>query len=368
VTILCAGALAPALSSDFDASAPPAARPGLAAPVFEASPCPAFLRFLGKADRPVTTQVEPLPGEPVSLESGEESWLRQTFSIAAGHTAAAAQALSLGATPGALVVRPVHLHAGRDHLVLSAPQRLELSEGESQTLFEAAVQWLAEEPITLRYLSPDLWEWVETDPKATRLGQLQVASSSRATGRNIDIWLPRGPTARTWRRLANEVQMLWHTHPVNQDREHAGRFTANSVWLEGAVPSGLAQAFERVISDHSMVSGLAQASGATLARFAAWSPPKEPPAERWLIDVPFWRDHDTSSDPAAWRGGWLAFEAWFCDMTRAFGTNWLRQAEFVLTGESCHRRFAMRGSTFGRFWRGSAAVSALHEDAMQHSS
>ena len=365
VTILCAGALAPADSSDFNQSAPSAVRREPAARVPQAPPCPLALRLLGKSDRPITTRVETLPGEPVSLESGEESWLRQRFSIAMGHTAAAAQALKLGATPGSLIVRPVHLHAGRDHLVLSAPHRLDLSEGESQALFEAAAEWLAEEPVKLRYLSASLWEWVETDPDATRFGQLQAASSSRANGRNIDIWLPRGPTARVWRRLVNEVQMLWHTHPVNLERERLGRSAVNSLWLEGAVSNNLIKAYERVLSDDPIVAGLAEASGATLAPFAACALTEETIAERWLIDAPFWRDSYASCDPDAWSAGWSAFEAWFCDVNRALGTHWLRHAEIVLTGESCHRRFTMPGSIFWRFWRRSVSVSALHEDAAQ---
>src|SRR5690606_4093503 len=41
------------------------------------------------------------------------------------------------------------------------------------------------------------------------------------------------PEGRPWRRLVNELQMLWFDHPVNQAREARGLRPVNSVWLYG---------------------------------------------------------------------------------------------------------------------------------------
>jgi hypothetical protein len=45
--------------------------------------------------------------------------------------------------------------------------------------------------------------------------------------------LPAGRAAGTWRRWQSEIQMLLHEHPVNVERERAGRSPVNSVWLWG---------------------------------------------------------------------------------------------------------------------------------------
>src|SRR3546814_1835718 len=58
-----------------------------------------------------------------------------------------------------------------------------------------------------------------------------VATSS------VNDWWPQDLAARPWRRLVNEVQMLWYEHPVNQERYKQGLVPINSVWLFGGARS-----------------------------------------------------------------------------------------------------------------------------------
>jgi hypothetical protein len=55
-------------------------------------------------------------------------------------------------------------------------------------------------------------------------------------------WLPEGEHARAFRKLQNEVQMLWHEHPINEARQARGLQPVNSCWLWGgagpAAPTG----------------------------------------------------------------------------------------------------------------------------------
>jgi hypothetical protein len=70
---------------------------------------------------------------------------------------------------------------------------------------------------------------------------LPTASLDRVIGRNIDRWLPDTAPARLLRRLQNEVQMVLHTHALNDEREAARPMpTVNSVWLSGCgrLPDG----------------------------------------------------------------------------------------------------------------------------------
>ena len=39
--------------------------------------------------------------------------------------------------------------------------------------------------------------------------------------------------AKAWRKLQNEIQMLWHIDSVNEIREQRGALTINSIWISG---------------------------------------------------------------------------------------------------------------------------------------
>lgn len=126
-------------------------------------------------------------------------------------------------------LQPVHIHIARDHLVLTDQRRLDLSEQESQDLFETAKPLFEEAGRTLLYGDANTW-FVRADAWAGLL----TATPDAACGHNIDIWMPKDPHDthdRAWRKLQNEVQMHWHTHTVNSQREFRRAEPINSVWL-----------------------------------------------------------------------------------------------------------------------------------------
>lgn len=139
------------------------------------------------------------------------------------------QQLDLPPSPGYwFVLEPAHFHVARDHLVLTDRRQLNLSESTSKTLFDAAHPLFAELGYTLRY--GDARHWFL---RADAWSGLRSCSPDAACGHNIDVWLPRGPGERDWRRLHNEVQMLWHTHEINEARELRGERRINALWLWG---------------------------------------------------------------------------------------------------------------------------------------
>ncbi len=124
--------------------------------------------------------------------------------------------------------QPVHIHIARDHLVLTDQRRLNISEAESHILFTIAADSCAEMGFTLLYGNATTWflradNWVE----------LQTATMDAACGHNIDIWMPKGEFERNWRKLQNEIQMLWFSHDINTQREMRGEKAINSVWISG---------------------------------------------------------------------------------------------------------------------------------------
>jgi len=61
--------------------------------------------------------------------------------------------------------------------------------------------------------------------------QLSTTPPAAAMHRPLRGLLPQGPDAAAWRRYQSEIEMLLHEHPVNVERERAGRPPANTLWF-----------------------------------------------------------------------------------------------------------------------------------------
>lgn len=126
------------------------------------------------------------------------------------------------------MLQPVHLHVARDHLVLTDLRQLPIDEQTSRHLFESASPLFDELGHELRF--GDACHWFM---RADAWHALRTTTPDAATGHNVDVWLPSGEHARAWRKLHNEVQMLWHSHPANEAREANGQPRINALWLWG---------------------------------------------------------------------------------------------------------------------------------------
>lgn len=132
------------------------------------------------------------------------------------------------------VLQPAHFHVARDHLVLTDLRQLSLDEPTSQALFAAAEPLFAELGHEVRYGDARCWFL-----RADDWHGLRTTTPDAAAGHNVDIWLPSGDAARQWRKLHNEVQMLWHMHPLNESRESRGQHRINALWLWGGAAAGV---------------------------------------------------------------------------------------------------------------------------------
>ncbi len=141
------------------------------------------------------------------------------------------------------LLEPVHFHLAKDHVVLTAGAAQSLTTAEAQQLAQALEPLLTQESMALTVLSNELWV---LDPRDKPL-QLTCAASEAAAGRNIDGYLPVGADARRYRRLLNEIQMTWHEHPVNEQRERQGRVAINGVWLSGPVTTPVLDGWDTVV-------------------------------------------------------------------------------------------------------------------------
>jgi len=161
-------------------------------------------------------------------------------------------------------LQPVHLHATRDHLVLLDQNQLGLTEAESTALLKPILPLLEEDFQSPLLFQNDSFYFMPAGPFLS----LSTHSLDQAHGRNIDWWMPRDidieGVAKNWRKLQNEIQMLWHIDPVNEKREQLGQASINSIWISGigkladVHPPPCFQQIQIIYSDKPLLIGLAK--------------------------------------------------------------------------------------------------------------
>jgi hypothetical protein len=300
---------------------------------------------------------------PIALESPDELWLRQAFGLAPEASVGAYEAFSGATGPERWIARLVNFHVGLDHLVLQPPEQLNLDPEDAATLLAASQHWLSSEPVRIDAIDPALWQLTELEPEKTRFTDMQGASSRRASGRNIDAWLPRGPASRGWRRLANELQMMWHSHPVNARRIERGLPAINGLWFEGRATPLHHRAFDTIVSNDPALKGLARACGATLidernpARIADSIRRAEEAASdpaTWLIDPGFGRwTHDRDGQPvdSDWARHWADLTGWLIELDSHLRVGRGRALRWVLAGDHSALTLDIGARDLLRFWR-----------------
>jgi hypothetical protein len=122
----------------------------------------------------------------------------------------------------------VHVAPSRDGAALLPARDLAITPGQSVALFQSAQSLMEESGFTAYPSGPQHW----------RLDLHQHSGSPSASPALVAMtavndWWPQDIAARPWRRLVNELQMLWFEHPVNQARAAQGLAPINSLWLFG---------------------------------------------------------------------------------------------------------------------------------------
>ena len=175
---------------------------------------------------------------------------------------------------------PVYLQPDRDQAVLVASEELDLQPEECAALLETINTHFAADGWQLRAPHPQRWYL-----------QLHGADAIRTTplpqvmGQGVNQYLPQGESRRQWHSRLNELQMLLHNHPINQQRMQAGKLPVNSVWLwgEGNMPHGDSPAWDQVYSDDVLVAAMAQLTARKHAPLAAFDPRN--PSGRCLVVI-----------------------------------------------------------------------------------
>jgi len=307
---------------------------------------PALSTLLAKAKTPVCREFDPF-----SRMLPHEAWLNDRFGRSAGTpidssppmAVACMKSLGLAADQGIwFILRPVHMHIARDHLVLTDSRRSSLSEAEAHALFDSVLPLFEGTGKTLQYGNAATWFL-----RADDWHDLQTATPDAACGHNVDIWMPKGDDARAWRKLQNEVQMEWHDHAVNQARAEQGLSPVNSLWLWGAADA------KRPISEPVFAySGntFIGNGGISAAGESASSLIKKLPHPR-LLALNDLSEAALAEDWAIWLEQMHALElAWFAPVLAALQAGQLTQVKLIVGHHAQLREFSISKTALLKFW------------------
>lgn len=350
--------LAPDLVRELHAPASgsriPSDRPALDGPAFATG----FATLLARA----SIIASALPGAGGEVFTGalpHEHWLGQRFGLpAAGNlpiAPAGLQACGLGAQEGYwFIVNPVHIHIARDHLVLTDRRQLGLSDVDSRVLFDAALPYFEEAGKTLLYGDSETW-FVRADD----WHDLHTSTPDAASGHNIDIWMPKSSATSTsprqWRKLQNEVQMLWHTHEINDQRQARGLQPVNSLWLWAGAAASLAmpaRPFSAVYNLPGALRGLGQLNGEALtARDAGVVIAAASASGPVLVYLDQLTAPSLADDWAGWLDQITALEGlWFSPLLAALQQGRIDKLSLTLSHSTGLTTYAVSRNALRKFW------------------
>ncbi len=205
------------------------------------------------------TALPPSSGDGHSLNTPDEHALAATLALPCADgqipwAALQAQQKQLGDDSGCWAfISLCHWQLLADQIVMRHCPITDLSSAHEQALLLAMRPYLEEDGIKLYSDQPGRWL-----AQAPCFEQLFCASPERALGRDLRAWMPTGTSAPALKRLQNEMQMLLHTHPVNEERHAHGQVIVNSFWLHGngSLPAGYAPPTTKAQSEHRLRASL----------------------------------------------------------------------------------------------------------------
>lgn len=258
-------------------------------------------------------------------------------------TAPYAYAQLAGAAPPACAwhADPIHIEVARDHLLVQSLGADALTADESVSLLAVANELASDSNCRLVDVGQHWFLLAEHE--------WQIDVRPLAAVMEAAFEMPSGHDAQIWNRLHNEIQMAWHVHAVNAEREANGVRTINAIWLHGGgswkpLP---AIEFAQVHSDAPEWRGAAQAAG------ARGLSARTPVADTALVVI----DNALASKQRQDWGAWLQA---ITGVDRALGEHLADSIDLIFCGDTL-RTFESRASDRYKPWRRRTLVQALTE-------
>jgi hypothetical protein len=257
-----------------------------------------------------------------------------------------------------LACDPVHLRFHQEHLILAGMGHFGITLAEAQTLVTALNDQLAEHG-RFHATSAERWYLQLTDPALT--DGFSAAPLSTVAGRRIERLLAESTATRGMRRLVNDIQMILHAHPLNQQRENAGQMTINSLWLwgAGALPprqdEKQEKPFDGLWSDDPLALGLARQAGITSCpppADAATLLAEAGPGKRQLLILDTLLGPVQYENSADYRQAMMALEQrWFAPLKQALAAGRITRLRIDAPTAYATLSWECRRSDLWKFWR-----------------
>jgi hypothetical protein len=165
-----------------------------------------------------------------------------------------------GRPPSGYMLRadPVHVRADQACLRLYDSTTFDIDAAEAAALVESFNGFYRERGWRLAAPVPQRWYL-----HLPGVPDISTVAPANISGGNVDGSLPAGRDAAAWHALLNEVQMLFHDHPVNAAREARGALVINSLWPWGGgiLPERVVSRVAQVWTDQPLGAGLARLAG-----------------------------------------------------------------------------------------------------------
>jgi len=253
---------------------------------------------------------------------------------------------------------PVHLRFHKEHLILADSGSFDIALDEAQALTEALNRHLAD---VGRFHVAAAERWYLQLADTLLADGFDSPPLSAVAGRSIEDLLTETSQARSLRKLLNEIQMLLHAHPINQQRENAGCLPINSLWLWGAgslpprTDSDALCRFDGVWSSDPLALGLARAAGVPMHRVpvdAATLLEHAAPDTSHLVVLDDLLGPVHYENGENYRGAIAALEQrWFAPLRAALSAGIIKQLRIEASTAYALLAWECRRSDRWKFWR-----------------
>jgi len=289
-----------------------------------------------------------------------ETWLARALGLQdAGQPAFAGAAMrGYGLAPDGgtwFIVNPVHIEIARTHLMMGDPRQLGLDEPDSRALFDAARPYVEEAGHALLYGDAQTW-FLRADDWAG----LDTATPDAALGMDLTDWMPLGERAAAFRRLQNEIQILWHTHPVNASREARRLPAVNAFWPWGAAgatgAAGTPASCARLAA-FDTAAWLARLAGTAASDLARFAPAIDGDT---LLVCGSAAPYAAAADWGGWVGVMTQLEAQlFAPILESLKNGRIREVKLVLSHRDALLEATTNAMAQRKFWRRNTLESLL---------
>ncbi len=273
-----------------------------------------------------------------------EDWLCRAFA-ADGVAPVRALADELATGEGYwLCADPAHLQLQHSRVVL-LPEAV-LNQTEADALCASLNGHFAGMGLGFHAPQPQRWYVRATEPT-----EVTMHPMSQVAWRDVKPFQPQGADAMRWQRIATEVQMLLHAHPVNQAREARGELAINTLWLWGGGRAArLQKAFDAVGGDSGLAGAFARATGVPQAGSVQAMLDGKCDSGLWVCGVP--GEAQQCGDYHAWRDAVLRFEQECAQpVLKALRAGRLRRLTLEVLREGSGQRFELTRGDAWKLWR-----------------